>query len=670
MSCNKVIQCNCSQPCDCVKTCNPCDPCNKDNPCDSCKKEGSCNKCSKGKKCNTCEDKAPDCACEVKNLSTNCIVYTGDDLSCTGIKKGNLLTDVIAQMNCFICTKYDQMLKYFNIINVGGGAEIYAGVDGIGQKKLRTLISGDDIVVVKQNEEDISISVDKEGIQGIVLDYLQNNPNIICELIENNCVPEPENIPPTVEAGENQIIQLPTNNTTVTAIGNDIDGTVVSYQWIKISGGNATISSPNSPTTTITGLTQGAYVFQVTVTDNEGAIGTDTIVITILAAGAVNQPPIANAGTNQAITLPTSTVGLDGTLSTDIDGVIVDYSWVQTLGPLSTIVSPNSATTNVTGLTVGTFVYELTVTDNEGATDTSTVIITVSAENIPPTVDAGENQDITEDSTSVTAVATDIDGTIISYSWTQISGGSGAVVDIPNSPTTTLSNLTVGTYVFQVTVIDNNGAMATDIVTIVVQNSNTLATHQIIQAKCNTNLTGLIWTDIYLSGLPIGNGTIVYTDSQLTIPFNGNDLIYRIQTSNNLIFDDMYTISSTGVITNVTDCIRTPSGGNEASIILQNSDSCGSCMAVEVEVPQGETRTVTITKNGIGGYGYSSTNCLTSINPVTSNMTETISSTKTYSFGIDAASGNQQSTTTITLSVTGGNSVTLTRNHSNPVQNC
>src|SRR5690606_11077709 len=46
-----------------------------------------------------------------------------------------------------------------------------------------------------------------------------------------------EDIPPTVDAGSNQTISLPTNNVTVT--GNVTQGTnsIASYAWTKQSGG-------------------------------------------------------------------------------------------------------------------------------------------------------------------------------------------------------------------------------------------------------------------------------------------------------------------------------------------------------------------------------------------------------------------------------------------------
>lgn len=61
--------------------------------------------------------------------------------------------------------------------------------------------------------------------------------------------------------------------------------------------------------TSVTGLVAGIYRFELRVTDNNGAIDTDTMQVTVNAA-ATNIPPVANAGTDQSITLPINSVTL------------------------------------------------------------------------------------------------------------------------------------------------------------------------------------------------------------------------------------------------------------------------------------------------------------------------------------------------------------------------
>ena len=265
------------------------------------------------------------------------------------------------------------------------------------------------------------------------------------------------NASPTANAGIDQTITLPTSQVTLSGSGTDADGTIASYAWTKLSG-SGTITTPSSASTTVTGLTAGTSTFQLTVTDNGGATGTDTVVITTNALA--NTLPIANAGTDISITLPTSSVTLSGS-GTDTDGTIASYAWTKLSGS-GTITSPSSASTTITGLTAGTSVYRLTVIDNSGGTAADDVnIVVAAAPNIPPVVTPGVNQSITLPTNSITLAgsATDSDGTIASHTWTKVSG-SGTITT-PSSYTSTITGLTAGTSVFQLSATDNSGATTT-----------------------------------------------------------------------------------------------------------------------------------------------------------------------------------------------------------------
>lgn len=58
----------------------------------------------------------------------------------------------------------------------------------------------------------------------------------------------------------------------------------------------------------------------------------------ISANNISNQPPVANAGPDQIITLPIDSVVLDGSASTDADGQIVNYKWTKVSGPVSSLI--------------------------------------------------------------------------------------------------------------------------------------------------------------------------------------------------------------------------------------------------------------------------------------------------------------------------------------------
>ncbi|OQY93813.1 MAG: hypothetical protein B6D37_10140 [Sphingobacteriales bacterium UTBCD1] len=275
---------------------------------------------------------------------------------------------------------------------------------------------------------------------------------------------------PSANAGVNKNITLPTNTVTLNGSGTDPDGSITSYQWTKISGPNQfNIVSPSQAQTVVNNLVQGVYQFQLTVTDNKGATATATVTVTVNPAP--NQPPAANAGTNQNITLPNNTVTLNGS-GTDPDGSIASYQWAKVSGPNQfNIISPSQAQTVVNNLVQGVYQFQLTVTDNRGATATATVTVTVNpSPNQPPAANAGADQAITLPVNTITlsGSGTDPDGTIVSYSWSRIAGPSQFSIISPAQAQTVVNNLVQGVYVFQLTVRDNSGATASDLVTVTV----------------------------------------------------------------------------------------------------------------------------------------------------------------------------------------------------------
>ena len=284
------------------------------------------------------------------------------------------------------------------------------------------------------------------------------------------------NIAPVADARASANLVLPVNSVTLDGTHSyDPDGSISTFNWTLISGPNTpTTSGANSATLNLGGLIVGQYIYQLTVTDNSGA-SSSAQVKTIVSAAA-NVPPVANAGPNQSITAPANTVSLNGTASVDPDGSITGYSWIAISGPGSvTISNSNTATPAVQGLLTGVYIFELTVTDNSGATakDQMTVIVNPKSilPNQAPVANAGTNQTITLPENSITlngSSSFDPDGTIVTYTWSQISGPSSSTIAGVNTATPDISSLTVGQYVFQLSVTDNNGVSNTDQVTITV----------------------------------------------------------------------------------------------------------------------------------------------------------------------------------------------------------
>ena len=80
----------------------------------------------------------------------------------------------------------------------------------------------------------------------------------------------------------------------------------------------------------------------------------------------------------------TNTVILDGSDSRDDDGTISKYEWKQTGGTTTTITAANTSKATVVFTQAGTYYYQFTVTDNEGATGTANMVVTVLAANVAP----------------------------------------------------------------------------------------------------------------------------------------------------------------------------------------------------------------------------------------------------------------------------------------------
>jgi len=186
---------------------------------------------------------------------------------------------------------------------------------------------------------------------------------------------EPVNEPPTADAGADQsATRTSPAGVDVTLDGSgssDPDGTIVSYAWSSDTGHSASGATP-----TLT-LPLGVHTFTLTVTDDFGATDTDEVVITVL-----NAAPTAAAGADVTAectdcSVGSTSVSLDGSGSSDVDGTIASYEWSIGGSVVATGATPTVA------LSLGTHTVTLTVTDNDGATDSDEMTVTVEDTTAP-----------------------------------------------------------------------------------------------------------------------------------------------------------------------------------------------------------------------------------------------------------------------------------------------
>jgi PKD repeat protein len=172
---------------------------------------------------------------------------------------------------------------------------------------------------------------------------------------------------------------LSKNTITLDASGsNDIDGNIVNYSWDfgdgvkKLFGSSIENYVYNFP---------GSYVASVTVTDNLGLQNTALVDIVVQ-----NRNPVAVITYDFLTVKAPNSLNFSGTSSYDEDGRIVRYSWIIINKSLNiTYFSSVSSAISVPFTTQGLYTVTLTVTDNLGATNSTSLDVTVTpADNIPP----------------------------------------------------------------------------------------------------------------------------------------------------------------------------------------------------------------------------------------------------------------------------------------------
>jgi serine protease len=149
----------------------------------------------------------------------------------------------------------------------------------------------------------------------------------------------------------------------------DSDGVISQYSW---DFGDGQVDNSNNRRPDHTYNIPGNYPVQLTVTDNDGATASTSRTVIVLEQ--TNQPPNASITATPATGAAPLAVFLEGTGSTDADGTITEYFWELGDGTTAT-----TSSVNITYNVANTYRVRLTVTDDEGATDTISRDISVTA---------------------------------------------------------------------------------------------------------------------------------------------------------------------------------------------------------------------------------------------------------------------------------------------------
>ncbi len=383
-----------------------------------------------------------------------------------------------------------------------------------------------------------------------------------------------ENAIPVANAGPDQFIAPGTTVHLDGSKSTSPDGDSLTYQWTVISkpaGSTASLSNGSAVAPTFVADQAGTYVLELTVNDGRGNNSSDQVSIS-----TASTTPIANAGPKQ--TVPTGvSAHLDGSASKDPDGDPLTYEWKFTYlpdGSAATLANSHAVNPTFTPDVAGTYALELKVSDSDGNSSYSSVVI--DTVNSAPTADAGPRQNV---SSGITvhldgSASSDPDNDPLLYVWSLIHrpDGSSATLTGGDTASPTFDADQPGEYVAQLIVSDGTftsvpktvlieaaapGLLAQpSIVSFGNQLVNTTSNSQTIMIR-NTGNSALTISSFGLTGSSASE--FAFTSAALPIP-----LAAGASTSVNVTF----TPSSTGT---------------RAATLLITSNAPGSPQMVEVQ---------------------------------------------------------------------------------------
>ena len=230
-----------------------------------------------------------------------------------------------------------------------------------------------------------------------------------------------------------------------------------------------------------------------------------------------NYKPVAAAGEDQVVN-PGNTAVLDASGSYDQDGEIETYSWTQVSGDMINIEFSGNVVAQFTMPEQGGGVdIELTVLDNNGASDSDTIRVVI---NQPPTAEAGEDQEAGYSAVVLLdgSQSSDTNGEIERFLWEQLSGEPVSVFSSDQPVATFYSPSADATLSFVLSVFDEQGLSDKDT------------------------------TDVFVSSLSINSSKEEKSKTKMSVfpnPFNSTLLIDYVN-QNNLMVDNIVVYNIVG----------------------------------------------------------------------------------------------------------------------------
>lgn len=250
-------------------------------------------------------------------------------------------------------------------------------------------------------------------------------------------------------------------------------GALESFQWTQIDGPEAvTVDAADQALASVLLRQRGPYTFRLVVKDLAGrASPPDDVTITV-----DNVPPVADASVRQVVETG-STVTLDGTRSTDLNGDPLTLTWTfdpALAGDGPVLQGATEAHPTFVPTRVGQ--YRLRLVTNDGLADSEPSFVVVTAIDSgtperPPVARIQAQGAPVVPGTTITLDGSgsyDPDGSALTWRWEHVSGPSEPVFLTPTAATTGFEAATPGVYVAALVVEDGTSASTPETVTLVV----------------------------------------------------------------------------------------------------------------------------------------------------------------------------------------------------------
>ncbi len=230
----------------------------------------------------------------------------------------------------------------------------------------------------------------------------------------------------------------------------DSDGSIVYYSW-DLNGDGIADDGYTNDTVTTTFKDDGSYTVWMWVEDDSGDSASDSVTIEVS-----NRAPMPQIIASATIANTKTTISFDPSVD-DMDGSIVKAEWdMDGDGTFEKEANTYTARMERSFDDDGSYPVSLKVTDDDGATATTTVNLTILNQAPSGTISGPTDDCLTFDNVTIEIEATDVDGTIGTYLWDH--DGDGVVDETTSVPTMTTYFSEPGSYTIKCDVVDDDGA--------------------------------------------------------------------------------------------------------------------------------------------------------------------------------------------------------------------